>query len=93
MEHQNFINELESYLLREYLEVQLDGKPIELGEAIDLYKQTTLNPIAINSSIIIMANTNISLQNILVKFNCINFNLHFPPLQIPLLEIPLFDLK
>ena len=48
VEHQNFINELESYLLREYLEVQLDGKPIELGEAIDLYKQTTLNPIAIN---------------------------------------------
>ena len=48
VEHQNFINEVESYLLREYLEVQLDGKPIELGEAIDLYKQTTLNPIAIN---------------------------------------------
>ena len=48
VEHQNFINELESHLLREYLEVQLDGKPIDLGEAIDLYKQTTLNPIAIN---------------------------------------------
>jgi hypothetical protein len=48
VEHQNFINEVESYLLREYLEVQLDGKPIELGEAIDLYIQTTLNPIAIN---------------------------------------------
>jgi len=48
VEHQNFINELEGYLLREYLEVHLDGKLPDLGEAIDLYKQTTLNPISIN---------------------------------------------
>jgi tetratricopeptide (TPR) repeat protein len=48
VEHQNFINDLEGYLLREYLEVHLDGKLPDLGEAIDLYKQTTLNPISIN---------------------------------------------
>lgn len=48
VEHQNFINDLESYLLREFIEVQLDGKISELMEATDLYKQTTLNPITIN---------------------------------------------
>ena len=48
VEHQNFVNALEAYILKEYIEVHLDGKLPDLSEAIDLYKQTTLNPIAIN---------------------------------------------
>ena len=47
VEHQNFINELEMLLLKEYLEVQMEGDMSELAEAIDFYSQITLNPICI----------------------------------------------
>jgi hypothetical protein len=47
VEHQNFINDLEMLLLKEYLEVQIEGDMSELAEAIDFYSQITLNPICI----------------------------------------------